>query len=288
MKVPAYAKINLYLDVMERRSDGFHNIRSIMHRVSLHDLITVTKTDGKRGSITVNCGEAPLPAGESNLVWKSAKRFFDYTGINDYSIHIDIEKHIPISAGLAGGSADAAATLVALNGEFNTDLANEELCSIGALIGSDVPFCISGRTTLCEGRGEILTNIDTKLDLLFVLAKGGDGVSTPAAYGRIDEKFGTSLSEEFGNLNGMLDALGNGEVKKIESYVYNTFEDVVLPYHKEASFAKQYMLDNGATSALLSGSGPSVFGIFGCIDTAEKVCNELRLLGYDAHVCTSL
>jgi len=288
MKVPAYAKINLYLDVMERRPDGFHNIRSIMHRVSLHDFVTVTKIDGECGSITVNCGDAPIPAGEGNLVWKAAKRFFEYTDIKDYSIHIDIEKHIPISAGLAGGSADAAATLVALNSEFSTDLTNDELCSIGALIGSDVPFCIAGRTTLCEGRGEILTDIDAKLDLLFVIAKGGDGVSTPAAYGRIDEKFGTSLSEEFGKLDEMLGAIRNGDVKGLEGLIYNTFEEVVLPYHKEASYAKEFMLSNGATSALLSGSGPSVFGIFSSVVAAENVCNELKAYGYEAHVCNSL
>ena len=122
MRIEAYAKINLYLDVMERRPDGFHNIRSIMHRVSLCDYITVTQISGGNDKIIVNCGDAPLPNGEGNLVWKAAKIFFEYTKIEDFSVEIDIEKHIPISAGLAGGSADAAATLVALNQVFKTHL----------------------------------------------------------------------------------------------------------------------------------------------------------------------
>lgn len=288
MKIPAYAKINLYLDVMERRPDGFHNIKSIMHRVNLCDYVTVIKNGEGVGNITVNCGAAPLPCGEGNLVWKAAKRFFEYTGINDYSLHIDIEKHIPISAGLAGGSADAAATLVALNEEYETGLDSDELCKIGANIGSDVPFCISGRTSLAEGRGEILTEIDNTLDLIFVIAKGGDGVSTPAAYGLIDDKFGASLSDEFGDLNGMIAALKNGDVILLEKLLYNTFEEVVLPFHKEASTAKSYMLQHGAVAAMLSGSGPSVFGIFSGKEEASVVCRALKSMGYDAHVCRSL
>ena len=288
MRSEAFAKINLYLDVMERRADGFHNIRSIMHRVTLSDFITVSEVLGKKGSITVNCGGAPLPTGEENLVWKAAKRFFDYTKISDYSISINIEKHIPISACLAGGSADAAATLTALNEIFGTQLTNNELCDLGATIGSDVPFCISGRTSLAEERGEILTDIESELDIIFVIAKGGDGVSTPKAYGRIDEKFGDTLCEEFGNISGMLEAIGNGDVNEICACLYNTFEDVVLPIHKEASTAREIMLKNGAMAAMLSGSGPSVFGIFDNEEHAHSVCKILTELGYESYVCKSL
>ncbi len=288
MRIEAYAKINLYLDVMGRRPDGFHNIRSIMHRVSLCDYITVTQISGDNGDIIVNCGDAPLPKGEGNLVWKAAKIFFEYTKIEEYSVAIDIEKHIPISAGLAGGSADAAATLVALNEIFKTNLTHSELCGLGAVIGSDVPFCISGRTSLAEGRGEIITDIDSKLEMLFVIAKGGEGVSTPRAYGKIDEKFGDSLSEEFGDLQGMLSAVKSGDVNGICKHLYNTFEEVVLRDHAEASMAKTVMLENGAAVAMLSGSGPSVFGIFTDEKDAESVCQKLSLLGYESHVCRSL
>lgn len=288
MRIEAYAKINLYLDVMERRPDGFHNIRSIMHRVSLCDYITVTKISGDKGNIIVNCGDAPLPNGEGNLVWKAAKIFFEYTKIEDFSVEIDIEKHIPISAGLAGGSADAAATLVALNQVFKTHLTHSELCTLGAVIGSDVPFCINGRTSLTEGRGEIITDIDSKLEMLLVIAKGGEGVSTPKAYGKIDEKFGDSLCKEFGDLQGMLSAVKSGDVNGICKYLYNTFEDVVLQDHAEASMAKAVMLENGAEAAMLSGSGPSVFGIFTDKKSAEYVCKKLLMMGYEAHLCRSL
>ena len=288
MKIEAYAKINLYLDVMGKRYDGFHNIRSVMQRVSLCDYITVTKVSGDCGSISVNCTSANLPCDNSNLVWKAAKLFFEYTQISDYSVLIEIEKHIPISAGLAGGSADAAATLTALNEIFETNLSSEELCNIGVTIGSDVPFCISGRTSIAEGRGEILRNVESRLDLILVIAKGGEGVSTPKAYGRLDELFGDNLCEEFGDLNGMLMAIDQGDVQQVCKYLYNTFEEAVLPVHIEASKAKAFMLERGALAAMLSGSGPSVFGIFPDEYTAEAVARQLSEMGYESHLCRSL
>lgn len=289
MKIPAYAKINLYLDVMERRSDGFHNIKSIMHRVSLCDYVTADKSESGGCIITVNCGDASIPSGEGNLVWKAAKLFFTHYGIENYNVTFDIEKHIPVSGGLAGGSTDAAAALVLLNELYDTGASTYELCEIGAQIGSDVPFCVVGGSCITLGRGEELEYLPTDLKLNLVIAKGGEGVSTPAAYRRIDEAYGDSLSEDFGDFESAVGAVCASDASAVVSSMYNTFESVVLDSHKEASFAKSFMTDSeGCIGAMLSGSGPSVFGIFNDRESAEKVQRELAARGYEAHACTSI
>ena len=289
MRIPAYAKINLYLDVMERREDGFHNIKSIMHRVSLCDYVSAEKNDLGGNVINITCGSLEIPSGEGNLVWRAAKAFFEHFRIDGYNVTFDIEKNIPVSAGLAGGSTDAAAALKLLNELYGTNASVYELCEIGALIGSDVPFCVVGGTCLALGRGEELEYLSSALDLTFVIAKAGEGVSTPAAYRRIDEKYGDSLSEDFGSLESAMRAVNNGDTQLLVRSMYNTFESVVLDYHAEASRAKKIMLSaDGSVGAMLSGSGPSVFGIFKDTESAEKVKDTLASLGYSAHVCKSI
>lgn len=289
MRIPAYAKINLYLDVMERREDGFHNIKSIMHTVSLCDYVSAEMSDLGGNVINITCGSFEIPSGEGNLVWKAAKAFFDHFGITDYNVSFNIEKNIPVSAGLAGGSTDAAAALKLLNELYGTNASVYELCRIGALIGSDVPFCVVGGTCLALGRGEELEYLPSSLDLTFVIAKAGEGVSTPAAYKKIDEKYGESLSGDFGNLESALRAVKDGNGEMIVKNMYNTFESVVLDYHAEASKAKEIMLSaEGSIGAMLSGSGPSVFGIFTDENAADKVKNTLASLGYSTHVCKSI
>lgn len=288
MRIPAYAKINLYLDVMERREDGFHNIKSIMHRVTLCDYVSARKLGEKGQSITVLCPSAEIPQGEGNLVWRAAKLFFDEFDITEYDVEFTVEKNIPVSAGLAGGSADAAAAIVLLNELYGVNAGADKLCEIGARLGSDIPFCIAGKTSLTTGRGEIMTPIDSALDLNFVIAKGGEGVSTPAAYRKIDELYENELARDFGDLDASLSAVKSGEIDALVKAMYNTFEDVVLPYHKEASEAKEYMLKNGALGAMLSGSGPSVFGIFSTEEEAVTLAKALCTMGYSAHACRSL
>lgn len=288
MKINAYAKINLFLDVMEKRPDGFHNIRSIMHRVSLCDVVKVDRLSDCGREIKISCASSSVPQGEGNLVWKAAKLFFDFFAIEEYNVSIEIEKRIPISAGLAGGSADAAATLVALNKEYGINADTTTLCVLGAKLGSDVPFCINGRTSLTTGRGEVMQDVESNLELILVIAKGGEGVSTPSAYRRIDERFGDTLCENFADLDGALNAVKSGSMILLAETVYNTFEEVVLPEHAEASRAKAVMLENGAVFAMLSGSGPSVFGAYENTADAERVCAKLSAEGYEAHVCFSL
>lgn len=288
MRIPAYAKINLFLDVMEKREDGFHNIKSIMHRVTLCDYLSCEKALGDESFISVTCHKAEIPQGEGNLVWRAAKLFFDTFGITNYKVNFVIEKHIPMAAGLAGGSADAAAALLLLNELYNVNATTEKLCEIGAILGSDVPFCIDGVTSITTGRGEIMEKIDCRPDFIFVVAKGGEGISTPRAYRQIDEMYGDTLSDDFGDLNGAIDAVSAGDAQALAKYAYNTFESVVLPIHPEASAAKKTMLDNGAIFSMLSGSGPSVFGVFNTEEEAERVSSILKDAGYDSHVCRSL
>lgn len=289
MRIPAYAKINLYLDVMEKRADGFHDIKSIMHSVSLCDYVSAEKNTACGNVISIACGSLEIPSGEGNLVWRAAKAFFDNFGITDYNVSFNIEKNIPVSAGLAGGSTDAAAALKLLNELYGVGASTYELCEIGALIGSDVPFCIVGGTCLALGRGEELEYLPSSLKLNCVIAKAGEGVSTPAAYRRIDEKYGDTLSTDFGDLDSAVSAVADGDIGKMISAMYNTFESVVLDYHAEAAEAKRIMLSaDGSLGAMLSGSGPSVFGVFEDAASAEKVKDELAALGYSAHVCTSV
>ncbi len=288
MKIPAYAKINLFLDVMEKRKDGFHNIRSIMHRITLCDYLSCEKSEGEGNFINVTCPKAEIPQGEGNLVWRAAKLFFDTFGITDYKVDFVIEKHIPMAAGLAGGSADAAAALMLLNELFDVHANCEKLCEIGAVLGSDVPFCIDGVTSITTGRGEVMEKIDCSPEFIFVVSKGGEGISTPRAYRQIDEMYGDTLKDDFGDLDGALEAVKEGDAAKLAEFAYNTFESVVLPVHSEASAAKKTMLENGAVFAMLSGSGPSVFGVFETVEEAERVSAQLADMGYDSHVCRSL
>ena len=289
MRIPAYAKINLYLDVMDKRSDGFHNIKSVMHRVSLCDYVSAEKSDKGGNIIFVNCGEAPIPSGEGNLVWKAADKFFKHNNINNYSVSFEIEKHIPISGGLAGGSTDAAAALVLLNELYETGLSIYELCEIGALVGSDVPFCIVGGTCITLGRGEELEALPAGLKLNLVIAKAGDGVSTPAAYRAIDDKYCDGLIEDFGDFNAVVSAVCSSDAEALANTMYNIFESVVIPVHPQAAKAKDFMLDcDGCMGAMLSGSGPSVFGIFKTADYASYACDKLISMGYDAHTCVSI
>ena len=288
MKIPAYAKINLFLDVMEKREDGFHNIRSIMHRITLCDYLSCEKAEGEGNLINVTCAKAEIPCGKDNLVWCAAKLFFDTFGIADYKVDFVIEKHIPMAAGLAGGSADAAAALLLLNELYDVHASTEKLCEIGARLGSDIPFCIDGVTSITTGRGEIMEKIDCSPDFIFVVSKGGEGISTPKAYRQIDEMYGDTLKDNFGDLDGALEAVKEGDSAKLAKYAYNTFESVVLPIHAEASAAKKIMLENGAVFAMLSGSGPSVFGVFKTMTEAEITSAILSDAGYDSHVCRSL
>lgn len=280
VEMKAYAKINLYLDVTGRRTDGYHNIKSVMQAISLCDLVTVSIDENAPAVITLSCDNENVPCNEKNLAYRAADRFYDVLGKRK-ATHISIEKNIPMEAGLAGGSTDAAAVLVALNRIFDRPFSIEQLCAIGKKLGADVPFCILGGSAEVSGIGDVLTPLSDIHPLCLVVAKHDAGVSTPAAYGLLDEIFHNFTGEyangtcENGRFASLLAELRTGSTVPVKS-VYNVFEKVILPRHKEAAELKEFFLSSGAEAAMMSGSGPSVFGIFRDAQSAECVAARLN------------
>lgn len=281
--INAPAKINLYLDVLGRRPDGYHDIESIMQTVSLCDVIEVTEAES---GIVLSSNSDSVPLDEKNLAYKAAKIFFDETGING-GAKIHIEKRIPVSSGLAGGSTDAGAALKALNEIYNYPLSDEALLALGGKLGADVPFCMVGGCALCEGIGEKLEKLPSMTPYTVVIARGGEGVSTPKAYGMLDEKYGEELAKPFGDISKVIDAIKNDNLAEVCKSVYNTFESVVLPTHPEATLYREKLLEYGAVCAMMSGSGPAVFGIFDDTEKADYAHHYLYDMGAKSFVCTA-
>lgn len=278
----AYAKINLFLDIESRRDDGYHNILSLMQRISLKDTLIVSAEPSGVKSIEVSCSDKAIPCGEKNLAYKAAN-IYPITA----KISIDIEKHIPSSAGLAGGSADAAAVLVALNEICENKLSDAELCALGAKLGADVPFCIIGGACLVEGIGEILTSAKSMPRFPIVVAKKGEGMSTPAAYGALDERH-DKFNRYIPNKNLLEKLMTTSEDTSAEEYcngLFNVFEDVVEPERPDVTLIKTTMISCGAAGAMMSGSGTSVFGIFDSEDSAAAAVKALKKQGADVHLC---
>lgn len=280
--LPAYAKINLYLDVIGKRPNGYHDVLTVMQSVSLCDTLTVTKTAGE--GIALDTGGV-LPADGSNLIVRAAHAYFAASGA-PFGVDISLEKRIPMAAGMGGGSADAAATLKALNVLDGTRFSIEGLAEIGAAIGADVPFCVRGGTCLCEGIGEIMTPIKAKLDAALVVAMGGEGVSTPSAFAALDARY-----RDFADFSPectpetLINALQNGCLSDTVSALFNRFEEVVEPIRPAVSAIKRSLLNHGALATQMSGSGPSVFGIFknGC--DAARAAQALRKENICAYSC---
>lgn len=277
----ANAKINLFLEVCEKRPDSYHNIDSVMQSVSLHDVITITKSDTIK--LTNDKG---LPNDEKNIAFKAARMFFDYTEIIQGAI-IDIQKNIPISAGLAGGSSNAAAVLKGLNELYETNLSADTLCALGSRLGADVPFCIRGGTYVTKGIGDIFTPCSKLTDCFLVISKAGEGISTPFAYKEIDQSrpFDFNTYKKSDNL---VNALNNGSMVDVCKNMYNAFESIVCPIRPLVDEQKITLIKNGAVTAMMSGSGPSVFGIFTDETNAKKAHEALKAMGCDAHLCIPL
>ena len=280
--IPAYAKINLFLDIVSAREDKYHNILTLMQSVDLHDLISIEFTECEEKSISLTCSNPSLPIDSNNLVYKAAELF----PING-SIGITVEKNIPVSAGLAGGSTDAAATLVALNKLTGSKFNSNELKSLGKRLGADVPFCIDGGAAVVEGIGDIIHPCASMPRFPIVIARLGEGMSTPAAYRMLDEKY-----EGFGNYTpkkAMLDHLMCDRTRQNPSAycegIYNIFESVVEPLRPDVSKVKEIMIDCGAAGSMMSGSGTSVFGIFAAEAEASTAFQRLTQIGAEAHLC---
>lgn len=281
----AYAKINLYLDVLGRRDDGFHDILSLMHSVSLCDALTLSCTESDSTEITITTNDPELPTDRSNIVYSAVETYLNYFGINA-KVNIYLEKRIPVGAGLGGGSSDAAATLRALNRVYHkADI--DQLYDMAAELGSDVPFCISGGLCVCVSRGEMFTPVSICDEACFVISIGKERISTPKAYAALDrmyDDFKVGMSDEAVANNEKIINLLNGREKNIP--VYNIFEQVIRL--DEIDTIKEIMTKSGAEFVLMSGSGPSVFGKFSNSFAAETACESLNKAGFSAYSCHSV
>ena len=277
----AYAKINLFLDIVSLREDKYHNILSIMQSVGLHDVITVDyDSSHEKKEIKIICDNEKIPCDERNLAYKAADLLLEYGRVT-----ITIEKNIPSEAGLAGGSADAAATLVALNQLLGNKYSLDELKAIGKKLGADIPFCIEGGCCIVEGIGDKMTKCSPMPKHPLVIARMGEGMSTPYAYRKLDEKFNNfeNYIPNSKNFDILLDS-----TKPLESYcqgLFNIFEDVVESECQTITEIKEVLINNGAYGSLMTGSGTAVFGIFDNAEKANIAAEKLKNIGAFACVC---
>lgn len=280
----APAKINLWLDIASKRPDGYHNIESVMQTVSLFDELTISRAEALPGSrnISVSCSVEALACDESNLCYRAAREFFSTVGKDSYDISVHIEKKIPIAAGLAGGSTDAAATLIGLNELYETGLCEAELCGIGSRLGADVPFCIKRGISVTRGIGDEFSECPRLPDCFILIACDGEGVSTPWAYRRLDEMY--DFASRRASVSCFTRILG-GRLPEIAAGMRNIFESAVLPVRERARDIKQMMLESGALCSMMSGSGPSVFGIFADRDSARRAFEGLSKANIRAFLC---
>lgn len=280
IKEKAYAKINIFLEVQSRLENGYHNIDTVMQTVSLCDEITVDYlTEGE--GINITCTDPSIPTDSSNIVYKCAKGYLDYCRLTG-GVNVHIEKNIPVSAGLGGGSADGAAVLRALNKISQTPISIEELCRIGVNIGADIPFCVVGGAVRCMGVGEVfMPSCSLSPELYLVIAKGKQGSNTAEAYKAID---GVANRKQREMPKAFLN-IGDNNSAIIASELYNAFEQVVLPKNKEASAIKRALTVLGATGSLMSGSGSAVFGIFESQSKAQSAVEYLKDKGHFACIC---
>ena len=274
------AKINLSLDIIGRRNDGYHFVRTIMQSVSMFDYINV-KTN-EENAIRVFCDYPDIPTDESNLVFHAATEFFKHIGCEPSGIDIVIKKTIPPLAGLAGGSTNAAGMLVALNELMETELSVDELCGIGARIGSDVPFCISGSTMLAEGVGDILSPLPNLPECYFVVVKPSINISTVEAFAKYD----AIPNKKSAELNDFIASLAAQDIHKVSSYLFNALE--YASDHFEILRIKEELMSFGALGALMTGSGSAVYGIFEKKKTATKAADDLSEIYDFVEVCTPL
>ena len=284
----AYAKINLCLDVTGRRENGYHEIDGVMQSVTLCDVITVSFEKGTVVEIFLTAeGNDLMPTDGKNLAYKAAERLLEAAHTAG-RVCIYIRKRIPMAGGLAGGSTDAAAVLRGLNRLLPHPLSVSQLCQIGGRLGADVPFCIVGGAMRTQGIGDLLTPVPSMPDCAIVIARRGEGVSTPWAYGKLDElyeNFREGANRPSAGLDRLLIALEQGDLNGICNSSYNIFEPVVSQLQADVTVLREEMNRNGATVARMSGSGPSVFGVFGDVKAAEFACKSLRNMGAEAFVC---
>ena len=266
----AYAKVNLTLDVLGKRADGYHDLKSVMQTISLRDDIEIDVGTGKPWQIL--CDKEDIPTDETNLAWKAAKIFCESIGIDPEGLEIRITKRIPVEAGLGGGSADAAAVLRALNRHFGAPLSLPALAELGAQVGSDVPFCVLCGTATVEGKGDRIRQMPDIPECIFVVCKPDFSVSTAELYSKIDETVIGKRPEH----QAMERAFLAGDLEQIVTNIYNVFDPVVTDEHLELNYIKSIMNAYGAVGMQMTGSGSAVFGICSNFENAAVICNMLR------------
>ena len=266
----AFAKLNLTLDVLGKREDGYHDLQSVMQTISIRDDIEIDIGTGKPWNLL--CSVEGIPTDERNLAWKAAKVYCEAMKKDPDGIEIRITKRIPSGAGMGGGSADAAAVLRALNRHYDNPLSIFALAELGAQVGSDVPFCVLCGTAMVEGRGERLRKLPDMPDCIFVVVKPEFSVSTPELYQKIDS---VAIAHRPDN-KAMESALLAGDLEKIAANVYNVFDPVVTADHVELNYIKSLFQQYGAVGYQMTGSGSAVFGIVSEFEIAAVLCNMLK------------
>lgn len=269
MRLQAFAKINLGLDVLGKREDGYHEVRMIMQTIRMYDQLDMRKSVEPGIHLTTN--KKYIPVDENNLVWRAAKLMMDTCGIIE-GVSIHLHKVIPVAAGMAGGSSDAAATLVGMNRLFHCGLSKEKLMELGVQIGADVPYCVLRGTALAEGIGEKLTVLPPMPDCWILIGKPGISVSTKYVYTTLDLNTDTVHPD----IDGMKKALEDGNLYGITERMGNVLQDVTIPAYPEVERIKEQMKTLGAVNAMMSGSGPTVFGLFTNPQAAQNAYEKLR------------
>lgn len=264
----AYAKINLGLDVIGRLPNGYHEVKMIMQTVGIYDVLTLEKIPE---GIMVTTDNGELPTDENNLIYKSAKLMLDRYHLSG-GVKIHLEKNIPIAAGMAGGSTDAAATFIGMNELFEIGATQEALMELGVKVGADVPYCIMGGTALAEGIGEVLSPLPAPKDCYLLIAKPDINVSTKYVYEHLDAEG----VEKHPDIDGMIQALKQESLDGVIERLGNVLETVTVKKYPIIQDIKQIMLENGAEGSLMSGSGPTVFGIFKEEEKAKKALQILQ------------
>lgn len=267
---PAYAKINLTLDVLGKRDDGYHDLKTVMQTISLRDDVEIDLGTGKPWKLI--CDKEGIPCDERNLAWKAARLYCDTMQVDPDGLQIRITKRIPSEAGLAGGSADAAAVLRALNSHFGSPLSIWALAELGAQIGSDVPFCVVGGTMMCEGRGERMRKLPNMPDCIIVVCKPEFSISTPELFRVIDSREIAYRPDH----QAMESALLAGDLLKVSHNLCNVFDPVVTQDHPEVNYIKSIFNTYGAAGYQMSGSGSAVYCIVSEFELAAVICNMLK------------
>lgn len=266
----AFAKVNLTLDVLDKRPDGYHNLKSVMQTISVRDDIEIDVDTGKPW--VLRCDQEGIPTDERNLAWKAAKIYLEQMHLETTGIEIRIIKRIPMEAGLGGGSADAAAVLRALNRHYGNPLSIMALAELGSLVGSDVPFCTLCGTAMVEGRGEHLRKLPDIPDCCFVVCKPDFSSSTPELYRKLDETVIAKRPDH----QAMESAILAGDLGKIAENIYNVFDPVVTQEHLELNYIKSIFNSYGAVAYQMTGSGSAVFAIVPDFEFAAVICNMLK------------